>query len=99
VTPSSFLELLKNFKETLDKERKKAKGNCDRYANGVKLLMETNATVDNMEKEIVAKKPVLKEAKDKTEALKVDLVASQEIAQKEKDACQIEEEKCSKDEA
>lgn len=53
VTPTSYLELINTFKSLLGEKRKEINNLKDRYGNGYECLIQTEANVNVMEKELV----------------------------------------------
>jgi dynein heavy chain, axonemal len=60
-TPSSYLELLKQYHELLDNRNKTIFAKRDRIATGLNKLLETNKLVSVMEEELQKLVPVLEE--------------------------------------
>ena len=79
-TPTSYLELITLYLQMLDEKRKQLTIARDRVANGLKKLEETNALVDDMQKELTALEPELKKRSEETEALMINLEADQKEA-------------------
>ena len=94
VTPTSYLELMKTFKQLIDVQRGSVFERRARYANGLQKLQETEAQVEGMEEELTALQPKLKEASIATDAKLVQVSASQEVAAVEKGKVEIEEKAC-----
>jgi dynein heavy chain len=69
VTPTSYLELIKCFKDNLSKCRKKVGDRRDRYSIGLEKLASAASQVTEMQAELTAKLPVLAIAKKDTDAL------------------------------
>ncbi len=69
VTPTSYLELIKCFKDNLAKCRKKVGSRRDRYQTGLEKLAFAAEQVSEMQATLTAKLPVLAEAKKDTDAL------------------------------
>jgi dynein heavy chain len=67
VTPTSYLELITTFKTILTEKRVEVKGLQDRYENGYKCLIQTEASVSKMQKELEDLQPKLIEASKETE--------------------------------
>ncbi len=64
ITPSAYLELINTFKEILAQKREQVKSKRDKYVFGHKCLVDTEAKVKEMEKEMTDMKPLL-EVKNK----------------------------------
>ncbi|KAG5888365.1 hypothetical protein JTB14_033502 [Gonioctena quinquepunctata] len=58
-TPSSYLELIKLYKVTLNVKVDKVTKTRDRIANGLKKLYETNSVIDSMKETLTALEPQL----------------------------------------
>eukprot|EP00946_MAST-07B_sp_MAST-7B-sp1_P003364 g3364.t1 len=69
VTPTSYLELIKCFKDNLSKCRKNVGDKRDRYKTGLEKLAFAAEQVATMQGELEAKLPVLAVAKKDTDAL------------------------------
>ena len=90
-TPSSYLELLKNFKLTLQKKIEETTKLRERIANGLKKLRDTNILVDKMKIELTAFKPKLKEKSNATQALMKHLTKEQAAADKVRQVVLVDE--------
>ena len=69
VTPTSYLELIKCFKDNLSKCRKKVGDKRERYSTGLEKLASAASQVSGMQEELTAKLPILAIAKTDTDAL------------------------------
>ena len=69
VTPTSYLMLISTFKNLLSKQRSEVAEKKSRYENGLTKILETQAQVDVMQKELTDLQPKLKEATIATDAL------------------------------
>ena len=101
VTPTSYLEMIKTFKQLLAQKRKEVRTNINKYANGYERIITTEKTVGKMQERLTDMKPKLKEAAEDT-AKKMEEVKVKKIeADKAKAVVSKEEEvaKAAADEA
>ncbi|XP_058967936.2 dynein axonemal heavy chain 6 [Pocillopora verrucosa] len=91
-TPTSYLELINLYLSMLDDKRRQLIGARDRVKNGLKKLLETNDLVDNMQVELVALEPQLKQKSLDVEKLMDKLQTDQEEADKVRKVVSAEEE-------
>ena len=111
VTPTSFLTLLKTYKNCLHESRKTNQDSQDRYANGLKQLELANMAVTKMQMNLENLKPILKQSQEDTQKLleeiqakvpgvkKLEASVQQEsdIAQKEADEVSEKKAECEAD--
>ncbi|XP_076377925.1 dynein heavy chain at 16F [Megalopta genalis] len=76
-TPSSYLELLKLFRITLDKKKKEIETLKIKISNGLNKLLETNEMVAVMKEHLVILAPKLKASTDEVSKL-VKMIAKQQ---------------------
>ncbi|XP_076649863.1 dynein heavy chain at 16F [Halictus rubicundus] len=76
-TPSSYLELLKLFRITLEKKKKEIETLKNKIANGLNKLLETNEMVAVMKEHLVILAPKLKVSTDEVTKL-VKMIAKQQ---------------------
>ncbi|XP_054276499.1 dynein axonemal heavy chain 6-like [Macrosteles quadrilineatus] len=74
VTPSSYLELLKQYKSLLERKTKQTTQMRDRIQNGLTKLYETNELVATMKVELVEMEPQLKIKSEATAKLMKNLI-------------------------
>ena len=86
VTPKSYLELLSLYKSTLTQKKKAQKFSVGRLKLGLDKLQEANTSVEEMEKILTEKKPLLEVAQKKTEQVMEKLI----VDKKEADEKQIQ---------
>ena len=91
VTPTSYLELINTFKSLLGEKRFEVKNLKDRYSNGYDCLIQTESSVNIMEKELVDLQPILVQKGKETEEKLVIVTKETEAADKIKQAVSIEE--------
>ncbi|KAJ7377616.1 Dynein heavy chain 6, axonemal [Desmophyllum pertusum] len=91
-TPTSYLELINLYLSMLDDKRRQLIGARDRVKNGLKKLLETNDLVDNMQVELVALEPQLKQKSLDVEKLMDKLQTDQDEADKVRKVVSAEEE-------
>ncbi|XP_054012221.1 dynein axonemal heavy chain 6 [Hylaeus anthracinus] len=77
-TPSSYLELLKLFRTTLEKKKKEILSLKSKIANGLNKLLETNEMVAIMKEHLVVLAPKLKASTDEVSKL-VKMLAKQQF--------------------
>lgn len=92
VTPTSYLELINTFKSLLGEKRTEIKNLKDRYGNGYDCLIQTESSVNVMEKELVDLQPILIQKGKETEEKLV-------IVTKETEAADLIKQNVSKEEA
>jgi dynein heavy chain len=81
VTPTSYLDLLSLFSSMLGKKKRALSERRGRTALGLEKLLATAKEVADLQEELTAMQPMLKEAKEETEATMVKIAADKEIAQ------------------
>nr|XP_014351765.1 PREDICTED: dynein heavy chain 6, axonemal-like [Latimeria chalumnae] len=79
-TPTSYLELINLYLAMLGEKRKQLISARDRVKNGLTKLLETNVLVDNMQVELSALEPVLKQKSVDVDALMEKLAVDQDKA-------------------
>ncbi|XP_043248669.1 dynein axonemal heavy chain 6 [Colletes gigas] len=77
-TPSSYLELLKLFRTTLEKRKKEIESLKSKIVNGLNKLLETNKIVAVMKEHLVVLAPKLKASTDEVSKL-VKMLAKQQL--------------------
>jgi dynein heavy chain len=82
VTPTSYLELINTFKSLLGEKRLEVKNLKDRYSNGYDCLIQTESSVNIMEKELVDLQPILVQKGKETEEKLVIVTKETEAADK-----------------
>ena len=82
VTPTSYLELINTFKSLLAEKRTEIKNLKDRYGNGYECLIQTESSVNIMEKELVDLQPILVQKGKETEEKLVIVTKETEAADK-----------------
>jgi dynein heavy chain len=104
VTPTSYLELIIAFQDSLAKKREEVMNAKNRYEKGLEQLSFAESNVGHMQQELEDLQPVLKQSQKDTDALMVKIQAKlpgvekkrEEVgleaasAQKEADACAAE---------
>ena len=96
VTPTSYLELLSTFKDTLGISEGKLATARSRYQNGCDKLASTKLQVDGMQKELTALQPVLKKTQGEVDEMMVQITKDKGEAAVTKGEVEIEEEKAQK---
>jgi len=75
VTPTSYLELIRAFKDALGKRRATVAGQRDRYNNGLEQLASAESSVATMQQELTDLQPVLKQSQMDTDKLMAEIEA------------------------
>lgn len=84
-TPTSYLDLLKTYKEMLGQKRNVVPLEIAKYKNGLKTLGETNKMIDQLKKELVVLLPQIDESTIENEKIVENLkVQQKDAAEKEK---------------
>ena len=101
VTPTSYLELIKSYKQLLKDSQKKVMETRDKYANGVKKIEFAESNVAVMKQQLIAMQPTLKKSQIATaklmERIEAKLPGVEKIrssVQKEADKAQGEADIC-----
>ena len=94
-TPTSYLDLIKTYKEMLRIQRNIVPDRINRYKGGLTRLDETNKMVDELGKMLEKLKPEIDKNKEETQILVVDLEKQTAIAA-EKEKVNEEEEAATK---
>ncbi|KAJ8983473.1 hypothetical protein NQ317_014931 [Molorchus minor] len=81
-TPSSYLQLIKLYKVTLDKKTDKITKVRDRISNGLQKIYETNSVIDSMKETLIALEPELQQKSKAVEELMIHLEKEQKSADK-----------------
>lgn len=90
-TPTSYLELLNLYSSMLGEQRAQVQLQIDRYSGGVTKLVETNAVVAQLQKELTDLQPVLKQAGIDTSKLLEEVAVDQANADEVKERVSKEE--------
>eukprot|EP00606_Chrysophyceae_sp_TOSAG23-5_P000891 GSChrysophyteH2.ASY1.ANO1.1126.1 assembled CDS len=90
-TPTSYLELIKLYVDTLKTQQEKISNNERRYRVGLDKLKETEEVVAKLEEELTLMKPVLEKASIDTEALLVSVTADQKDADEQAAIVQVDD--------
>ncbi|XP_066151500.1 dynein axonemal heavy chain 6 [Euwallacea fornicatus] len=91
-TPSSYLELIKLYKEMLQDRKDKITKTKDTIANGLYKLYETNNVIDTMKKTLIALEPELTKKSIAVEELMKNLTKEQKSADKVRTTVKEDEE-------
>ena len=91
ITPTSYLQLIQNFKSLLSEQTKRIRTLQQRYGNGLKQLEETGENVKKMKQTLIELQPVLVQATKDTEEMIVKVnkesieaeAMAQEVAKEE----------------
>jgi dynein heavy chain len=81
-TPTSYLELINLYTAMLSKKRQELMLQKDRYASGMKKLMETDELIGTMEIELTALTPILEEKSAATAELMINVKKEEAETQK-----------------
>jgi dynein heavy chain len=96
VTPSSYLELIKTFKNLIYAKREEILSASKRYSNGLEKLSQTAKDVERMQEELTALQPKLEVATKETDEMLKNIEVKQADANELKAVVQGEEEICAK---
>jgi dynein heavy chain len=84
-TPTSYLDLVKTYKEMLAHQRGIVPVKIETYQGGLQRLQETNAMVDDLKATLITLRPEIDKKEEETQAMVVDLEVRQaEAAEQEK---------------
>ncbi len=95
-TPTSYLELIKLYVDTLKTQQEKISSNERRYRIGLDKLRETEDVVAKLEAELTEMKPVLEQASKDTEKLLISVTADQKDADAQAAIVQVDVEAANK---
>ncbi|XP_022919976.1 dynein axonemal heavy chain 6 [Onthophagus taurus] len=90
-TPSSYLELLKLYKNMLAEKKESIINQHDRIANGLKKLYETNSVIDSMKETLQVLEPQLVKKSAAVAELMKHLATEQKSADKVRDYVKADE--------
>jgi dynein heavy chain len=97
VTPTAYLSLIEIFVNMIGDKQKSLKDARDKTANGMTKLQATEVEVEELQEELTAMQPMLKQASEETEVAMVEITKNKAIAQEtaivvgEKEASATEE--------
>ncbi len=91
VTPTSYIELITTFKNLLAEKRQLVKADTNKYENGYSKIIVTENTVAEMQTNLIALQPKLKQAAADTEVKMQEVAVEKEEADKLKEVIQGEE--------
>ena len=81
VTPTSYLDLISIFSKMIGQKRKELTDSRNRTATGLDKLLATASEVAGLQEELREMQPMLKEAKEETEAAMIKITVDKEIAE------------------
>lgn len=90
-TPTSYLDLVKTYKEMLLYQRGIVPVKIQRYQGGLKRLQETNEIVDNLKETLIELRPEIDTKEVETQAMVVDLEKQQKVAAEQEKLTAVEE--------
>lgn len=90
-TPTSYLDLVKTYKEMLNYQRGIVPVKIDRYKGGLKRLAETNEMVDALKGTLITLRPEIDKKEAETQVMVVDLEEKQKIAGEQEKVTAVEE--------
>ena len=96
VTPTSYLELIKLFRQLFESTRQSIKQQESRYQTGLTKLMDTQVQVKAMQQQLTALQPELVRSTKETEELIVTIAARSEQVEATKQLVGEEEKECNK---
>ncbi len=95
-TPTSYLDLIKQYFTMFGKQKKLVQDNLRKYKGGLKKLRDTEVVVADLKKEIIRMQPILKKESEETAKLLVTLKEQQGEAKVQETACQKDARACKK---
>jgi len=90
-TPTSYLDLVKTYKEMLGYQRGIVPQKIQTYQGGLKRLQETNEMVDDLKATLIKLRPEIDKKEEETQAMVVDLERRQKIAAEQEKVTRAEE--------
>lgn len=90
-TPTSYLDLVKTYKEMLQHQRGIVPQKILRYQGGLKRLQETNEMVDALKATLIELRPQIATNEEETQAMVVDLEKQQKVAAEQEKVTAVEE--------
>jgi dynein heavy chain len=91
VTPTSYIELITTFKKLLDEKRKEVSADIFKYENGYEKIIQTEKSVEGMQKNLIELQPKLKQAAIDTEVKMKEVQENKAAADILKEGIQGEE--------
>ena len=79
-TPTSYLDLVKTYKEMLQHQTSIVPVKIERYQGGLKRLAETNEMVDALKATLITLRPEIDKKEAETQVMVVDLEEKQKVA-------------------
>ena len=80
VTPTSYIELITTFKKLLDEKRKEVSADIFKYENGYEKIIDTEKSVEGMQKNLIELQPKLKQAAIDTEVKMKEVQENKAVA-------------------
>jgi dynein heavy chain len=90
-TPTSYLDLVKTYKEMLGYQRGIVPQKIQTYQGGLKRLQETNEMVDDLKATLIKLRPEIDKKEEETQAMVVDLERRQKVAAEQEKVTSAEE--------
>lgn len=90
-TPTSYLDLVKTYKEMLGYQRGIVPQKIQRYQGGLKRLQETNEMVDDLKATLIKLRPEIDKKEAETKVMVVDLEKQQKVAAEHEKVTSVEE--------
>ena len=90
-TPTSYLDLVKTYKEMLGYQRGIVPQKIQRYQGGLKRLQETNEMVDDLKATLIKLRPEIDKKEEETQVMVVELEAQQKVAAEQEKVTAAEE--------
>lgn len=90
-TPTSYLDLVKTYKEMLQHQRGIVPVKIERYQGGLKRLGETNEMVDALKATLITLRPEIDKKEAETQVMVVDLEEKQKVAAEQEKVTAVEE--------
>ena len=93
-TPTSYLDLVKTYKEMLDYQRGIVPVKIQRYQGGLKRLKENNEMVDDLKETLITLRPEIDKNEKETQLMVVDLEKQQGAAAEQEKITAKDEAEC-----
>jgi dynein heavy chain len=90
-TPTSYLDLVKTYKEMLGYQRGIVPQKIQRYQGGLKRLQETNEMVDDLKATLIKLRPEIDKKEAETQVMVVDLEKQSKVAAEHEKVTSAEE--------
>lgn len=99
VTPTSYLILIKTFKDKLNAKRDVIVGTIGKYERGLKALAKATITVNDLKEDLRLLIPQVKEKSEAAAKKSIEIEAKRKEVEIEQAACAVEEDQAKKEKA